>query len=85
MKKLITVLLSILLIIAVCITAVAAGRRNFVDTDNNGICDNRNANCNSNFVDTDNNGVCDNRNANCNSSAKHHNAGNGNHARRNHH
>ncbi len=65
MKKLITVLLSILLIIAVCITAVAAGRRNFVDTDNNGICDNRNANCNS--------------------SAKHHNAGNGNHARRNHH
>ena len=85
MKKLITVLLSILLIIAVCITAVAAGRRNFVDTDNNGICDNRNANCNSNFVDTDNNGVCDNRNANCNSSTKHHNAGNGNHARRNHH
>ena len=65
MKKLFTVLIAIVLLAAICTTAVAMGRRNFVDTDSNGICDNKdNTVCGNgygNYVDTDSNGICDNR------------------------
>ncbi len=41
MKKIITILLAVLLVAGICITAAAAGRHNFTDADNNGICDNK--------------------------------------------
>ena len=58
---------------------------NYVDSDNNGVCDNREEsgkNCgnsicnqkNENYVDADNDGVCDNRNGN----GKHNGNRNGN-------
>ncbi len=62
MKKLIlitAVLTLVLSIGAVGVFATEAG--NFVDENNDGICDNR-ANCQGqNFVDEDNDGVCDRR------------------------
>ena len=44
-------------------TAFAAGGRNFVDADGDGVCDHRGAYCQ--FVDADGDGVCDHRGAGC--------------------
>lgn len=49
------------------------GNANFVDEDNDGICDNRTEDCpnggqnrgNANFVDEDGDGICDNRTEDC--------------------
>lgn len=48
-----------------CTSAFAAGcgrGRNFVDIDQNGVCDHYNASCQ--FVDSDGDGVCDNYGSN---------------------
>ncbi len=62
MKKKITLTVTALVLVAALSTmaAFAAGNGygNFVDADNDGVCDNRG---NGNFVDADNDGVCDNR------------------------
>ena len=66
-NRILTGALAAVLVLSVGATAAfAAGPRagrgngNFVDADNNGVCDNR-GNGNRNFVDADNDGVCDNR------------------------
>lgn len=66
MKKFIAIITAIILVCAVAVTASAYGRGkngyNFVDKNNDSICDNRNENCNgSNFVDSDKDGICDNK------------------------
>ncbi len=81
MKKLLAIILTALLLVSVAaVSASAYGRRQiadcrrnaagFVDSDNDGICDNRPAsgkcqytenNCGANFTDSDNDGICDNR------------------------
>lgn len=44
-------------------TAFAAGGRNYVDANGDGICDNRGTNCR--YVDADGDGVCDNWGTGC--------------------
>ena len=81
MKKLLAIILTALLLVSVAaVSASAYGRRQiadcrrnaagFVDSDNDGICDNRPASgkgqyakstCGANFTDSDNDGICDNR------------------------
>lgn len=75
MKKLLAIIISaVVLVSVVAVTASAYGKRQnadcrangtgFVDTDGNGICDNKIASdktSNTNFVDTDKDGVCDNK------------------------
>ena len=66
MKKLITGIATMAVIISVSSTTVLAaggGRgRNFVDNDNDGVCDYYNTACQ--FVDNDGDGICDNYNSN---------------------
>lgn len=61
MKKFWMIQLAIVLVISICTVGVVAAqanrRGNFVDTDGDGICDNRGQN----FVDADGDGICDNR------------------------
>lgn len=63
MKKLLTGIVTMGLMLSVeCTTAFAAGAgcgRNFIDADNNGVCDYYNTSCQ--FVDADGDGICDNR------------------------
>ena len=61
-----------ILVTAVAFSALATGAsaarigRRYVDTDNDGICDNRSTTCvSTNFVDADGDGVCDNRGTTC--------------------
>ncbi len=68
MKRWILALLIVALVVAcAALPAIAAGNRggNFVDADNDGVCDNREerpcGNRGDGFVDADNDGVCDNR------------------------
>ncbi len=65
MKKLLTGIAAFILVISICSTTVfAAGRgrgRNYVDNDNDGVCDNYNTSCQ--FVDLDGDGICDNCNS----------------------
>lgn len=62
MKKFLTSIVTMGLVLSVgSTTAFAAGSawgRNFVDTDNDGVCDYYNASCQ--FVDNDGDGICDN-------------------------
>lgn len=62
MKKLLTGIAAFILVVSICsTTAFAAGcgrRRNYVDNDNDGICDYYNASCQ--FIDNDGDGICDN-------------------------
>lgn len=62
MKKILTGIATMALVVSVSsITAFAAGGgrgRNFVDNDNDGVCDYYNNSCQ--FVDDDGDGICDN-------------------------
>lgn len=62
MKKILTCIAAMVLIISVSsLTVFAAGNgrgRNYVDNNNDGVCDNYNASCQ--FVDNDGDGICDN-------------------------
>lgn len=62
MKRLVAGIAVMALIILVSSTTVLAARggrgRNFVDSDNNGVCDRYNSSCK--FVDEDGDGICDN-------------------------
>lgn len=63
MKKLISMLIIVALVLTIGATQVFAAetsRRNFVDQNQDGICDNQ-GQCQRNFWDDDHNGVCDNR------------------------
>ena len=78
MKKLLAIIITALVLVAVIAVPVTAARNakqsNYVDADNNGICDNRaescpaqstGKNCNrTNYADAYNSGICDNRPAN---------------------
>ena len=76
MKKMVSILLAGTLVLGLIITgALAAGPWKqggglclnsgvcAQDSDGDGVCDNRGANCS--YVDADGDGVCDNRGANC--------------------
>ncbi len=63
MKKLISMLIIVSLVVTIGATQVFAagtGRKNFVDQNQDGICDNQ-GQCQQNFVDDDKDGVCDNQ------------------------
>lgn len=66
MRKILTGIAAMALIISVSgTTAFAAGGnrgRNFVDSDNDGVCDYYNTSCQ--FVDNDGDGICDNYGSN---------------------
>lgn len=66
MRKLLTGIAAITLVISVSgATAFAAGGdcgRNYVDNDNDGVCDYYNTSCQ--FIDNDGDGVCDNYGSN---------------------
>lgn len=66
MKKLLTIVVILAIILSLCaVTAFAAGGR-FTDADRDGVCDNAGSRacvgsyCGENFVDADNDGLCDN-------------------------
>lgn len=72
MKKFVTILTTALIFCMCSTTVVSArhmNRRNFVDADGDGVCDNyshnsngcgRHSNCGKGYVDADGDGVCDN-------------------------
>ena len=62
MKKFVTILTTALIFCMCSTTVVSArhmNRRNFVDADRDGVCDNYDSNCKG-YVDADGDGVCDN-------------------------
>ena len=77
MKKFVTILTTALIFCMCSTTVVSArhmNRRNFVDADGDGVCDNyshnsngcgRHSNCGKGYVDADGDGVCDNYDSNC--------------------
>lgn len=61
MKKIRIAAIAAAIVLALGVTtAFAAGGRNFVDADGDGICDNRGAGLGCWYVDADGDGVCDN-------------------------
>ena len=82
MKKFLAIIVTALIILtAIAVPTFAYGRgqqTNYVDTNKDGVCDNRNASCkaqdcankNANFVDSDKDGICDNRPASGKSQSK---------------
>ena len=61
MKKIRIAAITAAIVLALGVTtAFAAGGRNFVDADGDGICDNRGAGLDCWYVDADGDGVCDN-------------------------
>lgn len=66
MKKMRIVALSAAVVLTLGITtAFAAGGRNYVDANGDGVCDNYGTGRGAYYVDADGDGVCDNRGANC--------------------
>ena len=59
MKKVLAIILAALLLTVAGTVGVFAAKGSFVDTDGNGVCDNRSDS--SAFVDKDSDGICDNR------------------------
>lgn len=64
MKKVFSIALATIIALSAVVGASAfAGSpngRNYIDANNDGVCDNAKKDCTRNFVDADNDGVCDN-------------------------